>query len=124
MNPSGYSYEIKSIQTEIKRLNNHIKSLREQKKISEEHLYKYMKNRGIQEFDGFKIDNIKPKPKKKRKTKKQKKMEYIMCFEEEGIHDPEGLWNKLEKNTADDNNQIKNKTVKKQKDEIDPLLGF
>jgi len=123
MNPSGYSYEIKSIQNEIKRLNSHIKNLREQKRKSEEHLYKYMKNRNLEEFEGIKIKNIEPKPKKKRLTKKQKKMEYISCFQQEGINDPEGLWNKLE-NTTKNNNQVKNKTPKKQNDGFDSLLGF
>jgi hypothetical protein len=95
MNPDAYIREIESINDALKRLNTHAKTLREKKKVTTNHLYSWMKNHDIDEYNGIKIEKIKPKEKKFRKKEKDKKEDAIRLFTEIGIPDPEGFWSEF-----------------------------
>lgn len=92
MNGKAYVNEIRSIDRELKILNSRIKSLRLQKKASQGHLYKYMKNRNLEEFEKIKLKSITPKPPTPRKPLKKKKEDALELFRDVGIPDPDGFW--------------------------------
>ena len=58
----------------------------------------YCKKIGIKEYEGFKIDKIKPKEKVKvvRKKKKEKEEDMKRLLREEGIPDVEDLYQRLQ----------------------------
>jgi hypothetical protein len=92
----GYVSEINSITAEIKRLNVHIKKLREQKKEAEFHLYEYMVRNEIDRYKNITIKSVTPKPKIKRKTLKEKKRDAVRLFHEIGVPDPENFWDQFQ----------------------------
>ena len=66
--PEACVREIKSIDEALKRLNDHVKKLREKKKTTQQHLYDWMVSRQLDEYEGYKAEKIAPKPKKIKKT--------------------------------------------------------
>ena len=89
----GYVHEIKSLRKEIKRLNEHMKTLRDQKNITEGYLYQYMKKNGVEKLDGITINSIKPRSEQlPRKKKSEKKRDAVVLFQNIGVADPESLW--------------------------------
>ena len=90
--PAGYIRQIKSIDDTLKRLNAETKSLRKQKKVSQERLYSWMIKRNVEEYEGFKIEKLAPKPKARRKKEKDKREDALRLFGEVGINDPDAFW--------------------------------
>ena len=128
----SYAREINSLNTEIKRLNGKLKSLREQKKKAESNLYYRMQRDGSQKIEGITIKSVTPKERKKRKPISQKKADAIDLFKEIGVTDPEDFWEEFqatqtyaegEESLANGNSKKTSKKNKK-KDEYDPSLGY
>lgn len=94
-NPKGYVYEIQSIDKELKRLNQHIRNLREQKKRAETDLYNYMDRHNIEQVEGIKIQKIRPKERKKVKPKKQREQDAINHLRRMGFSFPEKFYKEL-----------------------------
>ena len=89
----GYIHEIKSLRKEIKRLNDHMRTLRDQKNITEGRLYQYMKKNGIEKLDGITINSIRPRSEHlPRKKKSEKRRDAVELFQQIGVSDPEALW--------------------------------
>lgn len=93
--PSTYVKTLKSCEDAIKRTNEHLKSLRAQHKTTQERLYKYMNSHNLTEFEGIKIQKIKPKEKTPRKKESEKKNDAIQLFSEIGAENPEELWKRV-----------------------------
>lgn len=104
--PNAYVREIKSIRKERKRILAKSKSLLQQQKEAERHLYNYMIRNGCDTCDGITIKSITPKEKVVRKKKAKKKEDAIDLFRKSGIIDPEDFWNQLQ---ATQTNQSKPK---------------
>jgi|GEM_PF-3901155 len=118
----SYIYTINSINDELKKLNSRCKSLRIQKKETEDHLKQEMKCRGIVEYKGIHIDNL-VKKRLPIKPKKEKREDAINLFRNTGIIQPEKLWEELEQTWVNYSKNSK-KTSKHKKKNFDPLLGF
>jgi hypothetical protein len=88
----SYVHEINSLEPEIKRLNQRLKQLREQKKTAENHLYQYMVRHNLEKFEGKTLKKLTPKQKQTRKPLANKKADAIKLFRETGIPDPETFW--------------------------------
>ena len=84
----SYIREIQSLDGEIKRLNSHLKKLREQKKKAQGHLYSYMKRRNLEKCGKYTIKSVTPRPSKPRKPESAKKADAIELFRQVGIPDP------------------------------------
>ena len=96
---SSYVKSLKSINTELKRISEHSKKLKKEKKDIEGRLYKWMENSDMKEYEGYKKDKLKPKdkiPTIKRK-KKEKVSEAIRLLTEAGIPDPSEFYGELMK---------------------------
>lgn len=91
-NGEGYVRQIKSIDAALKRLNQETKQLRLQRNTAKQRLYDWMKSRGFEEYEGYKLVKIAPKPKLPRKKAKQKKEDAVRLFSSIGVDDPEELW--------------------------------
>ena len=91
-NGEAYIRQIGGIDEALKRLNTETKTLREKKKTAKRRLYEWMKSRGLEEFQGYKLTKITPKPKLPRKKAKEKKEDALRLFKEIGVDDPEELW--------------------------------
>ena len=129
----SYAREINSLNTEIKRLNGKLKSLREQKKKAESNLYYRMQRDGSQKIEGITIKSVTPKERKKRKPISQKKADAINLFKEIGVTDPEDFWDEFqatqtyaegEESLANGISKKTSKKNKKKDDEYDPFLGY
>ena len=115
---ASYLTKINNINDEIKRRNSYIKTLREKKKQTEELMYKYMKKRGMTEYEvqveritpktkkvtkktkKIVLENIEPKEakeKKVRKSKKEKRGDTIKYLTDLGVNDPVEAFNNLSK---------------------------
>lgn len=94
----SYSRTIKSIDDEIKRMNLKKKTLLDEKRKTEEKLYHWMRNNRFTEFEGFKLDKIKPKDNliTVRRGKKEKEDDAIRLLMETGIPDPVELYKQLQ----------------------------
>lgn len=128
--PTSYVKEIESLKKEIKRLNSHLKSLRQQRKQSEKHLYNYMVANNLESYEGITAKSIKPKA-IQRKPLSQKKSDAIKLFRDSGIEDAEKFWDEFQatqrynnENTENIESEPRKSRPKKKKDDFDPLLGF
>jgi len=94
----NYIKTIKSCTEELKIINERKIKIINEKKNSEEKLYHWMKKIGVNEYEGYKIDKIKPKEKVKvvRKKKKEKEEDMKRLLREEGIPDVEDLYKRLQ----------------------------
>lgn len=90
---NSFVNEYTSLEKEIKRLNHHVKTLREQKKKVASNLYKYMVSRALSEVGGIPLKKVTPP--KKRKTEQEKRKEAIELFAREGVDLPDVLYDKL-----------------------------
>ena len=128
----SYAKEINSLNTEIKRLNGKIKSLREQKKKAESNLYHRMQRDSSQKVEGITIKSVTPKERKKRKPISQKKADAIDLFKEIGVPNPEDFWEEFQatqiyaegEESFVENTTKKKKSKKKKDSEYDPFLGY
>lgn len=96
---STIKFTIKSLDSvtiDIKRQNKYLKELREQKKKYEVEIVEWMERHGLREYNGIKLEKIKPK-KIVRKKQSEKRADAIRLFEEVGIQDAERLWFDLQK---------------------------
>lgn len=93
---SCYKNEIDSLDKEIKRMNAHLKKLREQKREAQRHLCDYMERHQLEKFDNITLKSIQPKERRKAKPKSQRKQEAIDLFYQIGIPDPQGFWNEFQ----------------------------
>lgn len=93
----NYIKTIKSCSDELKNINDRKNKIIQEKKNTEEKLYHWMKKLQINEYEGIKIDKIKPKEKVKivRKKKKEKEEDMKRLLREEGIPDVEELYERL-----------------------------
>lgn len=94
-----YVEKIRKIKNELSRRNEDIKKLREQKKIYEGQLYNFMQKKGVEKVGDITKKSITPKEKnavtKKKKT--EQKADAIKYFREQGVPDPRGFWEQLER---------------------------
>jgi len=93
---AGYVREYKSIDKEIKRLSENLKSLRKQKGIVGNKIYHIMNEYHLGEIDGIKKKQLTPKTPVVRKKLKDKKNDAIHLFHQYGIPNPEEFWNELQ----------------------------
>ena len=93
---SGASYisSMKSIDQEIKRINERAKHLRMEKKKIQGRLYTYMKTRQLSEYGGYKLDKLAPVEKTPgpKKKKKEKVRDALDLCRNAGLPDPEGFY--------------------------------
>ena len=125
-NPQAYVSELKIIEGEMKRMNAHLKNLRERKKEVSAHLYSYMNERGMEQYGGFSLSKVKPKNARRRKKESEKKEAAIQLFRQAGISNPENFYGQFKESqsyTADGYVPPK-RQPKKKKDAYDDLLGF
>lgn len=95
MTSDSYVREIKSIDEEIKRVNAHLKRLREQKNQAKSRLYTYMKKSNTVKCQNISIKSVAPRVKKVRvpkKTEAQKRKDAILFFEKVGVPDPKDFY--------------------------------
>lgn len=88
----SYVNSIKNINESIKKINENVKKLKEQRKIHEHRLFLFMQKNKLEEYEGIKIDKIRPKPAIQKKKAKEKKEETIKLFSEIGVDDPTELF--------------------------------
>lgn len=100
--------ESKSVSAELTRLAAKVKSLRAQKKKADELVYKYMVNRGLNEFEGVLRSKLEPKQKKSRAKKGEKEKKALQLFADAGIPDPKQFWKMFQET------QIKKEEEKKE----------
>lgn len=91
---SNYVKAIESIKGEMKRLGDRQRILREERKKTEFRLFQWMRARGYQDFEGYKLEKLKPKEMVPvlRKKKKEKVADAINLFRDIGVSDPVGLY--------------------------------
>lgn len=94
---TSYVREINSIDEEIKRLNTRLKTLRQQKKTAQGHLYEYMNNKNIEKIENFTLKKLEPKPPKPKKKKAEKMRDAIILCSQHGIDDPEEFYKQFQK---------------------------
>ena len=97
MNIDSYFRERQSIDAEIKRMNDRLKQLRQQKKEAETNMYKYMEANNMKNYKGIKIEKIKPKVPIKRKPEKDKKKDAVDLFRGAGLPQPENFYEEFKK---------------------------
>ncbi len=88
----SYARNLKNIEESIKRHNAQLKDLRVKKIAAEERLRNIMQRRGVNEYEGYKLDKLGPKPKKSVKKKAEKKADAVKLFREANIDNPELFW--------------------------------
>lgn len=94
----SYSHSLKSINEEIKRLNQRLASLRIEKMNTERRFKKWQRMNGLDEYDGYKREKLcknDDRPKMARLKKQEKVDVAVRLFREVGVPDPEGLYNEL-----------------------------
>jgi len=91
---SHYVTEIKSIDSELKRIANRRKELMTQKKNAQIALYDYMARQKINELGGIKKEKIQPRSTPKL-TSKEKKQRTLQLFQQTGIPDPEEFFRRI-----------------------------
>lgn len=132
MSAESYLKEIHSIDAEIKRLNAHIKILRDQKRRTQSNLHRYMTSHELEKVGEGKesITLAKcapPKPRRKAKPKKNKRCDAIDLFREAGIPNPDEFYKQFEstqKSSQDVSEDSSRSSSKNQKGDIDDMLGF
>ena len=92
----GYVRRLRSISEALDRTNKHARELRAQKNEAKVLLHSWMIARGLEEYEGYKINKLVSK-KVPRKPSKEKKEDAMRLFGEAGIADPEGFWEELQK---------------------------
>ena len=134
--PEAYVKEIKSLTSEIKRSDDRIKGLKEQRKSKQKLLFKYMDEHELEKYEGITINSIRPKDSIKRKSEKEKRKDAIDLFRQIGIENPEEFYLEfkntqriIRNNDEDDSDlyhysQKRSKKEKKGKSVFDPFLGF
>lgn len=138
-NPEAYVKEIKSLTGEIKRSNDRLNKLREQRKKKQSLLYKYMSERDIEKYEGITINSIRPRDVMRRKPEAEKRKDAIELFRQAGIPNPEEFYLEFKstqkaapKDGDEDESEdelvipTKSRSKKGKKDEkkYDPFLGF
>lgn len=116
--PDGYVNEIESLNKEIKRLNAHLKSLREQRKTAQTHLYEYMVAHNLEKYNNITLKSVTPRQRKQRKPEKKKKEDAINLFRDIGVNDPEDFWLQFKAT------QSYTSPSKETKTDFDEMLGF
>jgi len=126
-----YLIEINNIDNELRRINEHAKSLRIQRAKTMNGLHQYMLSNNLEQVSygkkTFSIKKYEPKTRKKSKPKKQKKADAIQMFRDAGIPNPGKFYEELEsiqKVQSTDGSTPKPSRKKCKKDEVDPYLGF
>ena len=126
-----YLIEINNIDNELRRINEHAKSLRVQKAKTMNGLHQYMLSNNLEQVSygkkTFSIKKCEPKTRTKSKPKKQKKADTIQMFRDVGIPNPGQFYEELEsiqKVQSTDDNTPKPSRKKGKKNEVDPYLGF
>jgi hypothetical protein len=126
-----YLIEINNIDNELRRINEHAKSLRAQKAKTMNGLHQYMLSNNLEQVSygkkTFSIKKCEPKTRTKSKPKKQKKADTIQMFRDVGIPNPGQFYEELEsiqKVQSTDDNTPKPSRKKGKKNEVDPYLGF
>jgi hypothetical protein len=94
--PDSYIRQISELDIAIKRNREQGKKLREQKSLAQSRLYAYMVRHGMEEYQGIKVNKIKPPLKTKRKSNKRRREDGIRLFHQVGIPDPESFWNEFQ----------------------------
>ena len=89
---STYVASINRINESIKRQNEVIKKLREQRKNYEAKLFVFMEKNKMEEYEGIKIDKIRPKEKTEKKKAREKREETVRLFSKIGVDDPDELF--------------------------------
>lgn len=79
----------------IKMRNEEMKKVRARKKELEIALAEYMERTHVQEYKGIKLARIKLKPKVSRITEKRRREETMMRLREEGVPNPEGVYEEI-----------------------------
>lgn len=87
-----YVKSINSLNETIKRHSEVIKKLKEQRKLYENKLFVFMEKNKMEEYEGIKIDKIRPKPPVVKKKAKEKRDETLKLFSQIGVDDPNELF--------------------------------
>lgn len=89
----------------IKRYSSMIKDLKVKKKDFEGKLFQTMTRKGLNEYNGYKLEKLNHKQKIPRKKNADKKADALKLFREVGIDNPELFWTAFQdtqKNIKDD----------------------
>ena len=95
-NPGAYVREITDLATEIKRLEDHVKTLKIQRKRKQTYLKMYMEKNDLDKYEGITLKSITPRAPSLAKTVNKKKQDDIAIFQEQGIPEPEVFWERLQ----------------------------
>ena len=92
MSLSSYMQQLKSLNTEIKRMNDALKKLRKTKRETEEHIQNFLKNKNLTQVrHNNNIISLTEKNKRERKTKQQKTQDTINILSKYGIRNTQSL---------------------------------
>jgi hypothetical protein len=91
-----HSREFKSARKAIKRLNEDKKKLIAHKNLTATYLYNYMVKHDLVKFEGITLKAVTPKPHVLKLKKHEKEQAVIELFKDQGINDPQGLWETLQ----------------------------
>lgn len=124
----GYLYELGTIDTELKRINDHAKNLRLQRTRVLGALYRYMCANNLDKVSNGRKDitlkQCTPREKKSggTKPKKQKKQDAIELFRDAGIPNPERFYEEFE-GTQKKNNTNTNESSSTNPSYTDDIFG-
>ena len=88
----SYAREITSLDQEIKRLNAHLRGLRQQRKAAQERLYNHMNRNNLQKVGKITMRRVAPRKKTPRKPESIKRQDAIKLFKNIGVPQPEQFW--------------------------------
>lgn len=88
--------EIESLTKEIKRLNDTLKGLREQRKQAQYRLYQWMEGTGTEKYRGYSKKKLAPRERAKAKPKSKKQNDAINLFRQIGIINPEDFYKEFQ----------------------------
>ncbi len=89
--PDAYVRNLKTMDAAIKKFNAQLKSIKQQREVTRERLYRYLVRNNLEEYGGYKAKSIAPKTKIPVKKKAEKEADALRLFREVGIDDPDAF---------------------------------
>lgn len=131
MSGDSYVRECDNLTKEIKRMNDVLKKLRDQRSTAQLRLYEYMRRHNLEKYGTYTLKSVTPRSKVPRKKEAEKRADAIELFRSKNIENPEELFDQFkqtQKYISGDAPPPKRKAVKSKKkvkkDDYDPFLGF
>ena len=129
MSGDSYVRECDNLTKEIKRVNEVLKKLREQRSTAQTRLYEYMKRHNLEKYKTYTLKSVTPRSKVPRKKEAEKRADAIELLKSKNIQNPEELFEELKATQKYNSGEApppkkKQKNPKKKQDTYDPFLGF